>query len=254
MSASPASSNGEQFFSVRRHGEVAVVVVSAAIEDLPANAIETAAQVVLSPLKENPPSNVIVDLAQVAVLHVRVHLLPAPMPRHREEAPRGTRPGRRLGPGPGAAPSDCPGHPLGDLRQPGPGARGPRRGRLTAPVAPIPGLALMPAENLPFRIRRTSPHARSESPTRRERPQTTEDFVREIKEAADKLLVDGATRGDVKLLVHRVQGTAPLLQGVRPVQGPAQGDRVRLGPDQAGPPDLPAGRRVRPADGARPAG
>ena len=35
---------------------------------------------------------------------------------------------------------------------------------------------------------------------RRERPQTTEDFVREIKEAADKLLADGATRGDVKLL------------------------------------------------------
>ena len=35
---------------------------------------------------------------------------------------------------------------------------------------------------------------------RRERPQTSEDFVREIKEAADKLLVDGATRGDVKLL------------------------------------------------------
>jgi len=38
------------------------------------------------------------------------------------------------------------------------------------------------------------------SPPRRERPQTSEDFVREIKEAADKLLVDGATRGDVKLL------------------------------------------------------
>ncbi len=35
---------------------------------------------------------------------------------------------------------------------------------------------------------------------RRERPQTTEDFVREIKEAADKLLEDGARRGDVKLL------------------------------------------------------
>jgi uncharacterized protein (TIGR00730 family) len=35
---------------------------------------------------------------------------------------------------------------------------------------------------------------------RRERPQTTEDFVREIKETADKLLADGATRGDVKLL------------------------------------------------------
>src|SRR6478735_11981993 len=35
---------------------------------------------------------------------------------------------------------------------------------------------------------------------RRERPQTTEDFVREIKEVADKLLADGASRGDVKLL------------------------------------------------------
>ena len=35
---------------------------------------------------------------------------------------------------------------------------------------------------------------------RRERPQTIEDFVREIKESADKLLVDGASRGDVKLL------------------------------------------------------
>ena len=39
--------------------------VSAAIENLPASAIETAAQVVLSPLKENPPSNVIVDLSRV---------------------------------------------------------------------------------------------------------------------------------------------------------------------------------------------
>jgi uncharacterized protein (TIGR00730 family) len=37
-------------------------------------------------------------------------------------------------------------------------------------------------------------------PARRERPQTTEDFVREIKEAADKLLADQASRGDVKLL------------------------------------------------------
>ena len=37
-------------------------------------------------------------------------------------------------------------------------------------------------------------------PARRERPQTAEDFVRELKESADKLLVDGASRGDVKLL------------------------------------------------------
>ncbi len=64
MSVSPA--NGDQYFSVRRHGEVAVITVSANIEHLPANSIETAAQLVLAPLKENPPSNVIVDLAQVA--------------------------------------------------------------------------------------------------------------------------------------------------------------------------------------------
>jgi anti-sigma B factor antagonist len=67
MSASPdpAAPPSEPYLSFRRHGEVAVVGVSSAIEDLPSSAIETAAQVVLSPLKENPPSNVIVDLARV---------------------------------------------------------------------------------------------------------------------------------------------------------------------------------------------
>jgi anti-sigma B factor antagonist len=67
MSVRPesAASTSEPYLSFRRHGELAVVGVSAAIESLPASAIETAAQVVLSPLKENPPSNVIVDLAQV---------------------------------------------------------------------------------------------------------------------------------------------------------------------------------------------
>jgi anti-sigma B factor antagonist len=66
MSASPApATNGEAYFSFRRHGEVAVVHVSAAIENLQSNVIETAAQVVLSPLKANPPSNVIVDLSEV---------------------------------------------------------------------------------------------------------------------------------------------------------------------------------------------
>jgi anti-anti-sigma factor len=64
MSASSEAAS-EPFLAFRRHGEVAVVDVSAAIEDLPASAIETAAQVVLSPLKANPPSNVIVDLSRV---------------------------------------------------------------------------------------------------------------------------------------------------------------------------------------------
>jgi anti-anti-sigma factor len=67
MSASPepTAAANEPYLSFRRHGEVAVVAVSAAIENLAPNTIETAAQVVLSPLKENPPSNVIVDLSRV---------------------------------------------------------------------------------------------------------------------------------------------------------------------------------------------
>jgi anti-anti-sigma factor len=64
-SSESAAAGNEPYLSFRRHGEVAVVGVSAAIENLPASAIETAAQVALSPLKENPPSNVIVDLSRV---------------------------------------------------------------------------------------------------------------------------------------------------------------------------------------------
>ena len=60
MSASP-----EPYLSFSRHGEMAVVTVSSAIEDLAPDLVETAAQVVLYRLKENPPSNVIVDLAKV---------------------------------------------------------------------------------------------------------------------------------------------------------------------------------------------
>jgi len=66
MSATISESD-EPFLTFRRHGEIAVVSVSAAIEDLASSAIETAAQVVLSPLKENPPSNVIIDLSRVKI-------------------------------------------------------------------------------------------------------------------------------------------------------------------------------------------
>lgn len=38
------------------------------------------------------------------------------------------------------------------------------------------------------------------TPPRRERPQTREDFVHEIKETADRLYADGANRGELKLL------------------------------------------------------
>ena len=61
-----ATETAEQFFSVRRHGENAVVTVSAEIEHLAPNVIEAAAQFVLAPLKANPPTNVIIDLAGVS--------------------------------------------------------------------------------------------------------------------------------------------------------------------------------------------
>jgi anti-sigma B factor antagonist len=55
----------EVYISVRRHGEEAVVTVSAEIEHLPTNVIELAAGEVQKSLKEHPPSNVIVDLSKV---------------------------------------------------------------------------------------------------------------------------------------------------------------------------------------------
>jgi anti-sigma B factor antagonist len=65
MDKNPEAAPVEQCFSVRRHGDVAVVGVSVEIEHLPTNVIEMAAQLVLAPLKANPPSNVIVDLSEV---------------------------------------------------------------------------------------------------------------------------------------------------------------------------------------------
>lgn len=59
------STNGDQTLSIRWHGDVAVLHVASGIENLPANAIEAAAQIVLSPLKQRSPSNVIVDLSKV---------------------------------------------------------------------------------------------------------------------------------------------------------------------------------------------
>ena len=49
-----------------RHGDIAVIIPTAQIEDLPETLVEQAAQVVLTPLRENPPSGLIVDLAKVA--------------------------------------------------------------------------------------------------------------------------------------------------------------------------------------------
>ena len=54
-----------EFFQVKRHGDIAVIVPSPQIEHLPETLLEPAAQLVLSPLREDPPGQIIVDLAEV---------------------------------------------------------------------------------------------------------------------------------------------------------------------------------------------
>jgi anti-anti-sigma factor len=61
----PDTDLGNEFFQVRRHGDVAVVVPSAQVEHLPETLLEPAAQMVLAPLREDPPTQIIVDLSGV---------------------------------------------------------------------------------------------------------------------------------------------------------------------------------------------
>ena len=55
-----------EFFQVRRHGDIAVIVPSPQIEHLPETLLQPAAQMVLAPLKEDPPNQIIVDLSNVS--------------------------------------------------------------------------------------------------------------------------------------------------------------------------------------------
>jgi len=55
-----------EFFQVRRHGDIAVIVPSPQVEHLPETLLQPAAQMVLAPLKEDPPNQIIVDLSEVA--------------------------------------------------------------------------------------------------------------------------------------------------------------------------------------------
>ena len=65
MPADATASLANEYFQVKRHGDVAVIVPSPEVEQLPENLIEPAAKLVLSPLKEDPPSHLIVDLEGV---------------------------------------------------------------------------------------------------------------------------------------------------------------------------------------------
>ncbi len=55
----------KEFFQVRRHGDIAVIIPSPQIEHLPETLLQPAAQMVLAPLKEEPPNQIIVDLSGV---------------------------------------------------------------------------------------------------------------------------------------------------------------------------------------------
>src|SRR5437868_14698978 len=55
----------DQSFSIERHGEVAVVIPSAKVEEMHEALIEQAAKLVISSLKEDPPGGIVIDLSQV---------------------------------------------------------------------------------------------------------------------------------------------------------------------------------------------
>jgi anti-sigma B factor antagonist len=57
--------DANEYFQVRRHGDIAVIVPSPEVETLPETTINTAAQMVIAPLKTDPPSHLIIDLENV---------------------------------------------------------------------------------------------------------------------------------------------------------------------------------------------
>jgi anti-anti-sigma factor len=54
-----------EYFQVKRHNDVAVVIPSPEVEQLAESLMQPAAQMLLAPLKEDPPSHIVVDLAGV---------------------------------------------------------------------------------------------------------------------------------------------------------------------------------------------
>jgi len=65
MSARTADIGGESF-QIDRRGDIAVVTPSPAIEQMPENLVEQAAQMVLAPLREGRLTGLVVDLSQVS--------------------------------------------------------------------------------------------------------------------------------------------------------------------------------------------
>jgi anti-sigma B factor antagonist len=64
-SAPEPASLANEYFQVKRHGDLAVIVPSPEVEHLPDSLIKPAADMLLAPLQSDPPSNLIVDLEGV---------------------------------------------------------------------------------------------------------------------------------------------------------------------------------------------
>ena len=54
-----------EYFQLKRHGDIAVIIPSPEVEQLPESLLQPAAQMLLQPLRNDPPSHLIVDLAGV---------------------------------------------------------------------------------------------------------------------------------------------------------------------------------------------
>jgi anti-sigma B factor antagonist len=53
------------YFQIQPAGDIAVMIPAAAVENIPSNLIEPAAQIVLATIKADPPTYLIIDLSQV---------------------------------------------------------------------------------------------------------------------------------------------------------------------------------------------
>lgn len=60
-----AETTHDQSFKIERHGEVAVVIPSAKVEEMHETLITQAAKMVIDSLRSDPPAGIVIDLSQV---------------------------------------------------------------------------------------------------------------------------------------------------------------------------------------------
>jgi anti-anti-sigma factor len=60
-----AESTQGQSFRIERHGDLAVIIPSPEVENMPETLIQPAAELVLAPLRTDPPTGLVIDLSKV---------------------------------------------------------------------------------------------------------------------------------------------------------------------------------------------